>query len=179
MLNSTHISPFIGFHFSLARSLARLNHKVLGMTQTKLKFMWNVSIIVIILHCVSFFFNFFLHVVTWRLMIRNKLIHKAEWGGGGMLFISKAIHMLCCQHIFALSSVECLYDAQVQEILFFSRFSSCCCCWRMKRRLSNMYSGGRLYISSSIDICSYRRLPLHHFAVFWISRNTHVQIWIF
>lgn len=172
ILNSAHISPFIGFfHRSLVRllepqSIENGANKI--EIHVECEHHCNNSSLYVFL-----FQLFFVVAVTWRLMIRNKLIHEAE-GKEKKLFISKPIHMLCCQHIFALSSVECLRCKYKSSHFFLSRFFVA---GAWKDAYSICIQEGDC-IASSIDICSHRRLPnsspLYHLAVFWISRNTHV-----
>lgn len=98
--------------------------------------MWNVSVIVIILYCISSLLSTFFLVWLTTLMIRYKLIHQAK--EEKKLFISKPIHMLRCQHIFALSS-SWVFTIQVQEFLFFADFF---CWWHKKHADFNTCSGG-------------------------------------
>lgn len=72
------------------------------------------------------------------------------------LFISKPIHMLCCQHIFALSSVECS-QCKYKDSYFFLRFL-------LLLMLAKKYADP--ICVRTIDICLYRRLPNSSFDFF-------------
>lgn len=165
ILNSTHISPFIEFYFSLARLLQTA--KLLKMARTKLKLMWNVSINVIILHCVRLSFSaFFFAVVTWRPMIRNDLIHTR---------ISSVNPFICCAvNIFSHYHPSSVYDATYKSSRFFFAWKDSHTC---------DLEGD--CVASPIDICS-SRLDYLTLALFVVSlfleieaTHTHVQIWIF